>query len=227
MAAPSVFGRVLFQDRTDAGQELAAVLQRFKNRNDVLVLALPRGGVPVAAEVAAHLHVPLDVLNVRKLGVPGHEELAMGAMASGDVVYLDEHLIRSLGISTARLEQVRHVAREELERREQLYRDGRDFPSLLGKTVLLVDDGVATGSTMQAAIRAVRQLGVYRVIVVVPVAPPETVQALRSLADEVVCLFEPEDFHSIGLWYAEFEQLTDAQVLAHLAKQTGPVAKSA
>jgi putative phosphoribosyl transferase len=206
----------LFQDRTDAGQQLAAALVPFRGRSDVLVLALPRGGVPVAYEICRRLDLPLDVLNVRKLGVPRQKELAMGAIASGNVVHLDEELVHELCISPASIKLSLQEARMELARREKVYRQGRSFPSLLGKTVILVDDGIATGSTMLTAITAVRQLGCYRVVVAVPLAPASTCAQLRRAADQVVCLAQPEPFYSIGDWYADFEQLNDQEVLALL-----------
>jgi predicted phosphoribosyltransferase len=208
---------VLFRDRADAGHRLAMALGQFDRGRDTIVLALPRGGVPIGYEISRHLALPLDVLNVRKLGMPGHEELAMGAIASGDVVHLDHDLIRESLIPEFQIQQAVMAARKEIQRRERLYRKGRAFPRLIGKTVILVDDGIATGSTMIAAITAVRQLGCSRVVVAVPVAPGSTCSELQTIADEVICLFQPEEFYGIGEWYEDFEQLGDDQVLMVLS----------
>jgi putative phosphoribosyl transferase len=209
-SVPRVTSR--FADRREAGRRLARALAAFAGREPVIALALPRGGVPVAHEVAAALGVPLDVFEVRKLGVPGHEELAMGAIASGGVYVLNEGTIDQLGIPRDRIAAV--VARErlELERRELVYRDGRPRSSVRDKIVILVDDGLATGSSMHAAIAALRRERPARIIVAVPVAPRETVRELRCEADEVVALESPEPFIAVGVWYADFSQTTDAQV---------------
>lgn len=201
-----------FRDRTEAGRLLAERLRGYAGRDDVVVLALPRGGVPVAYEVAEELGAPLAVFVVRKLGVPGYEELAMGAIASGGVVVLDEGLVRRLGIGRAQLEDA--IAREaqELERREEAY-DGRRGPPKLGdKTAILVDDGVATGSTMRAAAQAVRELKPDRVVVAVPVAAADTCDEFREVVDEVVCQVTPRPFHAVGLWYDDFSQTSDDEV---------------
>lgn len=201
-----------FRDRTDAGRRLARKLSSFVNESDVIVLALPRGGVPVGFEVARELHAPLDVFVVRKLGLPWHEELAMGALASGGVRVLDEDLIRVAGVTEADLETVTAIEQAELERRERQYRGVRAFPDLTGKTVILVDDGLATGSTMRAAVAALRVEGPSRIIVAVPVSAPETCDAFRDIADDIVCAETPEPFQAVGLWYEDFSQTTDEEV---------------
>lgn len=207
----------IFNSRETAGQQLAEALEPYREHRDAVVLALPRGGVPVAFQVAQKLKLPLDVLIVRKLGVPWHSELAMGAIATGDVQVLNEDVIRSTGVTESQTKAVLAQERAELERRERLYRGKRPFPVLDGKTVLLVDDGLATGATMRAAIIAVQHLGAQRVVVAVPVAPGDTLRRLRKLADEVVCLSTPEPFQAIGQWYAHFDQTSDETVSALLA----------
>ena len=201
-----------FRDRRDAGQWLAADLHASAGRPDVIVLALPRGGVPVGYEVAATLGAPLDVFVVRKLGLPGHEELAMGALASGGVRVLDEELIRLARVTPAEVSRVTTAEQAELERRERRYRADRPFPDLRGKTAVLVDDGLATGSTMRAAVTALRIEGPTRIVVAVPVAAVETRDALKTLADDVICAATPEPFHAVGLWYDDFSQTTDDEV---------------
>jgi putative phosphoribosyl transferase len=183
----------------------------------VVVLALPRGGVPVAYEVAKELDVPLGVFTVRKLGVPGHEELAMGALASGGVLLLDDRLVRALGIDEALLRRAVAAELRELERREASYRDG-DPPELAGKTVILVDDGLATGATMRVAAEAVRKLDPARIVVAVPVAARETFERFRDVVEEVVCDVTPRPFHAVGLWYDDFRQTTDEEVRDFLAR---------
>jgi predicted phosphoribosyltransferase len=209
---------MLFRNRFDAGRHLAAQLQRYAGRHDVVVLALPRGGVPVGYEVARAVGAPLDVFVVRKLGVPGHEELAMGAIASGGVRVLNEEVLRELPISDADIDAV--VAREEAElrRREEEYRDGRPPVDVRGKTVILVDDGLATGSSMRAAVAALRRLGPARVVVAVPVGAPSTCAELGREADEAVCAQEPEPFYAVGLWYDDFSQTSDREVRDLLAQ---------
>jgi len=209
---------VPFRDRIEAGRRLAEKLAGYANRPDVLVLALPRGGVPVAAEVARALNAPLDVFLVRKLGLPGQEEFAMGAVATGGVRVLNEPLIHAFGISDAVVERV--VAREEQElaRRERLYRGDRPPADVRGRTVILVDDGLATGATMLAAIKALRQQQPARIVVAVPTAAPETCDALRAEVDDVVCAVTPEPFYSVGLWYEDFSQTTDDEVRALLER---------
>jgi predicted phosphoribosyltransferase len=200
-----------FRDRAEAGQLLAERLRRYADRDDVVVLALPRGGVPVAYEVAKALGAPLHVFVVRKLGVPGHEELAMGAIASGGLLVLDEALVRRLGLAGAQLERAIADESRELERREEAY-GGRDPPDLTGKTVILVDDGLATGATMRAAALAVRRLDPARLVVAVPVAAEETCDQFRDVADEIVCEVTPRPFRAVGLWYDDFSQTTDDEV---------------
>jgi putative phosphoribosyl transferase len=201
-----------FRDRTEAGRLLAERLRGYAGRDDVVVLALPRGGVPVAYEVAKEVGAPLAVFVVRKLGVPGYEELAMGAIASGGGVVLDERLVRRLGIGRTQLEDA--IAREaqELERQEEAYDGRRGPPKLEGKTVILVDDGLATGSTMRAAAHAVRELKPDRVVVAVPVAAAESCDEFRDVVDEVVCQVTPTPFHAVGLWYDNFSQTSDDEV---------------
>ncbi len=201
-----------FQSRTEAGHLLAKRLASYADRHDVLVLALPRGGVPVGYEVAKALHVPLDVLIVRKLGTPGQEELAMGAITTGGVRVLNHEVIRALGISEAEIDSVAAKEQKELERRERLYRSSRGTPDIRGITVILVDDGIATGTTMRAAITALKTQHPARLIVAVPVAPLETCEQLKAEVTEFVCLLSPEVFIAIGLWYDEFAQTSDEEV---------------
>jgi putative phosphoribosyl transferase len=201
-----------FRDRFQAGRQLAAALQRYAGDPDLLVLALPRGGVPVGYEVARLLNAPLDVMLVRKLGVPGHEELAMGAIASGGVRILSNEVIRAFGIPERVVAGVAAEEAEELHRRERLYRDDRPPPAIEGRTAILVDDGLATGSTMRAAAAALRAQHPERLVVAVPVAPPETCASLRSEVDDVVCAREPEPFFAVGNWYDDFSQISDAEV---------------
>jgi len=201
-----------FRDRAEAGRRLAAELSAYAHRPDVRVLALPRGGVPVGFEVARALRAPLDVFLVRKLGVPGHEELAMGAIASGGIVVLNEDVVEQFGVSAAEIEMVAEAERRELARRERRYRGDRPRPELAGTSVILVDDGLATGATMRAAVTALKQEGPEHVVVAVPVAAPETCDALRDEVDDVVCAVTPEPFHAVGLWYADFSQTTDEEV---------------
>lgn len=208
---------MLFRDRVEAGRQLAASLTEFAGRPDVVVLGLPRGGIPVAHEVAIRLGVPLDVFVVRKLGVPGQSELAMGAIASGGIEVLSHQLIRDLGIPQALVEQVAVRERLELDRRDVLYRAGRAAAVVEGRTVLLVDDGLATGSTMEAGITALRHLAPAQIVVAVPVGARETCERLRSIADQVVCVSTPAPFEAVGAWYEEFSQTTDEEVVRLLA----------
>jgi putative phosphoribosyl transferase len=201
-----------FRDRRDAGQRLVPRLRRYSDRPDVIVLALPRGGVPVAFEIAAALRVPLEVFVVRKLGLPWQEELAMGALASGGVRVLDDDLIRVARVSDEDIRRVTATEQAELERRERKYRGDRSFPNLTGKTVILVDDGLATGSTMRAAVAALRREGPASIIVAVPVSAPETCDAFRDIADDIICAETPEPFYAVGLWYEDFSQTTDDEV---------------
>jgi predicted phosphoribosyltransferase len=201
-----------FRNRVEAGRQLAKRLSKYAHRADVLVLALPRGGVPVGYEVAQALHAPLDVFVVRKLGVPGHEELAMGAIASGGVRVLNGSVIESLGIPDEAIEAVATREQRELERRERAYRDDRPAPDVQGRTVILVDDGIATGSTMKAAIEALRQLEARRIVVAVPTAALSTVREMQGDVDELVAVMTPADFYGVGQWYEDFSQTTDDDV---------------
>jgi predicted phosphoribosyltransferase len=203
---------VYFRDRIDAGRLLARNLASYRNRSDVLVLGLPRGGVPVAFEVARELNAPLDVFIVRKLGVPGHEELGMGAIATGGTRILHKQIIQDLGISPDTIDAVTVNEKKELERRENLYRDDRPPLAIEGRVVIVVDDGLATGSTMKAALAALRQLRPARLIVAVPTAPADTCAELQKMADEMVCLLTPEPFFAVGGSYASFSQTTDEEV---------------
>jgi putative phosphoribosyl transferase len=201
-----------FRDRFEAGRVLATKLSKYAGRDDVLVLGLPRGGVPVAFEVARALGAPLDVFIVRKLGLPFHEELAMGAIASGGVRVIDQSLVRQFGISAADIAEVTATEQSELERRERQYRGDRPFPDVTGHTVMLVDDGLATGSSMRVGVAALRQEKPVQIVVAVPIAPPDTCAMLRREAEEVVCAMTPEPFFAVGLWYEDFSQTTDEEV---------------
>lgn len=209
-----------FRDRAEAGELLAAKLTAYRDRDDVVVLALPRGGAPVAREVARALGVPFDVYVVRKLGVPGHEELAMGAIASGGVRQVNREVIDALGIPTTVIDAVAAREQIELERRELAYRGDRGPLALTNKIVMLVDDGLATGSTMRAAVMAVRQQQPARVIVAVPVGAVSTCADLAAEADEVVCVRTPDPFVAVGLWYRDFTPTTDHEVRSLLGKDT-------
>jgi putative phosphoribosyl transferase len=207
-----------FPNRTEAGRLLARELERYAGRDDVVVLALPRGGVPVGFEVAQTLAAPLDVCVVRKLGVPGQRELAMGAIASGGLIVRDQELVHRLGIPEQLIQGAIADELRELERREAAYRGDREPPELEGKTVIVVDDGLATGATMRAAALAVREQNPARVIVAVPVAPAETCERLRGDVDEVVCTLTPEFFYAVGFWYDDFSQTSDDEVRELLAR---------
>jgi predicted phosphoribosyltransferase len=201
-----------FRDRAEAGRLLARELSAYGGRTDVLVLALPRGGVPVAFEVARALGAPLDVFVVRKLGVPGQEELAMGAIAQGGVCVVNETVVRQLHVRAGDLDAVAAAETRELERRERLYRGGRPPLDVRGRTVILVDDGLATGATMHAAVRALRAQGPAAIVVAAPVAAPETCAALSGPADDCVCVLRPAALRGVGLWYEDFTQTGDAEV---------------
>lgn len=202
-----------FANRVTAGRSLAKKLESYANRSDVIVLALPRGGVPVAYEVARALNAPLDVFLVRKLGVPGYEELAMGAIATGNVRVLNEKLINDLGIADEWIDQVATREERELARREKVYRGASPPLSVSGRTVIVVDDGLATGSTMRAAVNALKRLGPTRIIVAAPVAPRETCESFNTDVDATcVCVMSPEPFRGVGLWYRDFSQTTDEEV---------------
>jgi putative phosphoribosyl transferase len=209
-----------FDDRRHAGVELASHLRQYANRDDVVVLALPRGGVPVGYEVARAIGAPLDVFVVRKLGLPGHAEFAMGAIASGGVCVVNDSVVRAAHLTPAVLAGVTQAEQAELERRERAYRNGRPLVPIDERVVLLVDDGLATGSTMRAAVLAVRRLHPSRVVVAVPVGAPQACRSLRDVADDVVCAFAPEPFSAVGLWYADFSQTTDEEVRLLLALAT-------
>ena len=200
------------ENRAAAGRSLAEALHAYRDRDDVIVLALPRGGVPVALEIATALGAPLDLMLVRKLGTPGQEELAMGAIASGGGRVINESVVQALGISQLAIERVAEQESRELLRREQAYRGDRAWPKLGDRCVILVDDGLATGATMRAAVEAVRAQRPARIVVAVPVAPADTIALLRRQADEVICLAEPEPFRAIGLWYMDFSQVSDEEV---------------
>ncbi len=207
-----------FRNRIEAGQMLAARLTIYANRSDVTILALPRGGVPVAFEVAMALQAPLDVCLVRKLGVPEHKELAMGAIAMHDVVIINHNVVEKLNVSSAAFDRVTAIERQELARRDRMYRGDRPFPNLRDRTVILIDDGIATGATLRAAISAIRQSDPAEIIVAVPVAPESTCTELLALVGQVICLKKPEPLYSISYWYEDFSQTTDAEVNQLLTK---------
>jgi predicted phosphoribosyltransferase len=214
-----------FRNRADAGHRLAADLRGYAHVPDLLVLALPRGGVPVGYEVARALNAPLDVMLVRKLGVPGHDELAMGAIAPRGIRILSEDVLTAFGIPERVIATVAAHEEQELDRQDRLYREGRPFPDLHGRTVILVDDGLATGSTMRAAAAALRALAPHRLIVGVPVAPEDTCAALRQDVDDVVCTFSPDAFFAVGNWYEDFSPVSDDEVrrLLHSAETSNEV----
>ena len=205
-------------NRTIAGKELAHALQHYQDQENVIVLALPRGGVPVAYEIAQQLNAPLDLMLVRKLGTPHYPELAMGAIASNNIRVLNPQVIYSYGISEAQIEKVEKAERQELERRAAAYRGERPYPDLDDKIVILVDDGLATGATMHAAIDAVRLQNPRSITVAVPVAPLDTINALRRKVDEVICPLQPTQFSSIGQWYEDFSQVSDETVTKLLSQ---------
>ena len=211
---------MIFRDRKDAGEKLAAQLTRYANRDDVIVLALPRGGVPVAYEVATQLNAPLDIFLVRKLGVPGHEELAMGAIASGGVTVVNEDIVDYLRIPRAMIEAVAQKEQLELERRDQAYRGDRPPADVTDRIVILIDDGLATGSTMRAAAESLRLQKPKRIVVAVPVSSPETCEAFRSEVDEIVCAATPAHFRGVGLWYDDFSQTSDHEVRELMRRAT-------
>jgi putative phosphoribosyl transferase len=215
---PLLSSQQRFEDRRDAGLQLAALLTRYKGEPDLLVLALPRGGVPVAYEVAQALSAPLDVFLVRKLGVPGHEELAMGAIASGGVRVINEDVVSSLWLNEQTVDTVAAREMQTLEQREKSYRGERPRINVRGRMVILVDDGLATGASMRAAIRALRKQEPRKLIVAVPVAPPEACQALEPEVDEIVCVMTPRLFLGVGRWYEDFSQTTDEEVRGLLGR---------
>lgn len=209
---------MIFTNRSEAGRSLAWRLEKFANRQDVLVLGIPRGGVPVAYEVAKALHIPLDVLVLRKLGVPGHEELAFGAIALGGTRVLDRNILREAGISPSEVEAVTARERVELLRREETFRGNWPPLALSGKTVILVDDGIATGASLLAGIRAVRAMEPTRIVVAVPVAPPETCERLADEVDEIICVATQEPFGAVGQFYDDFSEVKDEDVISLLAQ---------
>ncbi len=206
-----------FKNRTEAGKLLAAKLTSYKNCKDVIVLALPRGGVPVGYQVASFLQVPLDILLVRKLGAPDQEELAMGAIASGGITIFNDDLIRMLDVPVDTIEVVMERELQVLEHREKLYRGDRPPPDVK-KTVILVDDGIATGATTRVAIKALKKLGCKKIVVATPVIPPDTFKQLQKEGDEIICLAMPTSFYAIGVWYQDFSQTSDEEVIELLAK---------
>jgi putative phosphoribosyl transferase len=201
-----------FRDRRDAGRKVAQRFDAFAGKSDVIVLALPRGGVPIAYEIAMRIGAPLDILVVRKLGVPGHEELAMGAIASGGIRVIDQRTVSRLGISREQVEAVEHRELAELERRERTFRAGRPTLDVENKTAIVVDDGLATGASMAAAIDALRTKHPARIVGAVPVASPDTCEAMSERADEMICLYTPARMYAVGVWYEDFTQTTDAEV---------------
>ena len=208
---------MIFQNRAEAGQQLASRLGKYANREDVIVVGVPRGGVPIAFEVATALNLPLDIFVLRKLGVPGHEELAFGAIGSGGVRVLDRQIVESVGLSQLVIEFVTRAERTELARREQIYRGGRPPLDVRGKTVILVDDGIATGSSLRAGVHALRQMQPAAIVIAAPVAPRSTVNRLRSEVEDVVCAATPERFYGVGQFYHDFSQVSDEEVNALLA----------
>lgn len=216
----------IFRDRAEAGRVLADRLKKFAGHGPILVLALPRGGVPVGFEIAQALHADLDVFLVRKLGVPGHEELAMGAIASGGVRVLNHSIVQQFGIRDDEIDRVIRREEQEIERREALYREGRPPIAAANRTAVLVDDGLATGATMLAAVRAVRAQRPERIVVAVPLASPEACDDFRAQTDEIICAATPEPFQAVGIWYEDFSQTTDEEV-RELLEQSARKGKSA
>ncbi len=213
-----------FRNRTEAGQQLAKKLSAYANRADLLVLGLPRGGVPVAYEVAVELNVPLDICLVRKLGAPGNKELAMGAIGMGGVMVLNHDVVESLQVSQEAIARVVALEEKELERRDRAYRGDRPFPNLQERAIVLVDDGIATGATLRAAIATLKQQKPASIIVAVPVAPLSSYNELKAEVDEVVSLVTPERFYSISVWYDQFEQTTDEEVRHLLQERASAIA---
>lgn len=218
---------MIFQNRTEAGRELAERLTAYANREDVIVLGIPRGGVIVAYEVARALNVPLDVLMLRKLGVPGHEEVAFGAIASGGVRVLDRQVIGAFGLSNLDIALVTAMERRELKRRELAYRGERPALQLRGRTVIVVDDGIATGASMRAGLTVLRQLKPAHIVIAVPVAPPSACNLLKREVDEIVCVYAPVPFRGVGEFYEDFSQVSDTEVIDILKRAKAPVLQSA
>jgi putative phosphoribosyl transferase len=218
---------LVFQDRSEAGRALAAQLKTFENQRNILVLGIPRGGVPVAFEIAAKLHAPLDVFVVRKLGVPGQVELGFGAIASGGMRFLDASIVQAAGISEQDIAEITATETRELERREHAYRGGRSPLAVEGRTIILVDDGIATGSSMQVAITALREMKVSQLVVAVPVAPVSTCRRLRTQVEDLVCVQMPTFFHAIGEFYEDFSQVSDQEVTDLLRRNTQDPASDA
>lgn len=215
-----------FRNRQEAGQLLALDLAHYADRKDCVVLALPRGGVPVAHELSRALRIPLDILVVRKLGVPGHEELAMGAIASGGIRIINPHTLSALGISSGALAEVERRELIEMERRERIYRGNKAPLEVSEKTVILVDDGIATGATIRAAIASLRQRGARKIVVASPVAPESVVISLSNVAEEIVCVLKPKDFGGVGWWYEDFSQTSDEEVYHILNLESEPQSAS-
>lgn len=213
-----MFGNPLFDDRTAAGKALAQELSDFMERDDVLVLALPRGGVPVAFEIADYLKTPLDVMLVRKLGTPGHQELAMGAIASGDIIVMNKGIVLQLDITQRAIDREIEQERQELRRREYVYRGDRAPCPIAEKTVILVDDGIATGATMRAAVAAINQQKPAWLVVAAPTAAADTYQTIAREVDQIVCLATPEPYYAVGNWYRNFDQTTDSEVCTLLQR---------
>lgn len=208
----------LFKDRSDAGKKLAIALEHFSGNREAIIMALPRGGVPVAYEISQKLHLPMDIFPVRKLGTPGYEELAMGALALDGQYYINKDITASLGVSPKTIESVINKESMELSRRNQLYRHGRPLPVTRGKTVIIIDDGIATGATMRVAIDTLRHAGAKYIVIAVPVGSEDACLTLGQHADELICLEKPPSFSSVGEWYQTFDQVTDEEVIS-IAKQ--------
>lgn len=203
---------MIFKNRKEAGKLLAKELEEYAKRDDAIVLGLPRGGVPVAAEISKILELPLDAFLVRKLGTPGQEELAMGAIAMGGVKVINENIVQMLRLTEEQIDAVAQAEQVELERRNDAYRGGRPAPEVEGKVVILVDDGLATGATMRAAVEAIKTMGPAKIIIAVPVSPKDTYHEFKKMVDEIDCLSVPESFMAVGQWYEEFGQTSDAEV---------------
>ena len=210
---------VIFKDRQDAGRKLAEQLTEYAGLPEALILALPRGGVPVAHAVAHKLGIPFDVFIVRKLSVPGQEELAMGAIASGAAVVLNPDVVMAVDIPDSEIERIAEIEAGEIEVQEEIYRRGRKFPNIKGKTIIVVDDGLATGATMRSALAAIRKLGAEKIICAVPTAPPETCAAMEEYADDAICYQTPVPFRAVGMWYDDFDQVSDKEVVELLQDQ--------